>query len=358
MAKYEEVLPSSFRYNGKETVDTVFLKLLIANLFKDQTFKAGITFNDKLNERGGNLYARKLGKVDVTQTKTTDANGLKFKHTNTQDQLVLIQKLDRISVSEECYDLVENLRASGKSVDKVSEVIESFKEKCQMLYTSYLLAEPAAAGSVGVGGATRSANTTADDTLEKLTASVLKDREQIKVNGGIANVLIVSPEMETLFLASASKAANAFIPETNEEMLKDGKIGRLYGLNVFTSNLIGSGTPLGEGSAAKNTGNAAKCEYIIYDYNAFAIAGDIETLRLKDAIDFTGCYAQIEGVFGGGITNAALAYAKIVVKYTKCEGLTAFAEGVTYYTKNSNGEYVEVASTDTFNSSKTYYICE
>ncbi len=317
MAKYTEVLPSSFRFNSKETVDTVFSKLLIANLFKDQTFKAGITFTDKYNERGGQIYMRRLGKVEATQTKTTDANGLKFKHTNTQDQLVLIQKLDRISVSEECYDLVENLRASGKSVDKVSEVIESFKEKCQMLYTSYLLAEPAAEDAVGVGGATRSANTTADDTLEKLTASILEDRKQIRVNGGKATVLIISPDMENLFLASASKAANAFIPETNEEMLKEGKIGRLYGLNVFTSNLIGSGTPLGTGSAAKNVGNAAKCEYIIYDHDAFGITGDIETLRLKDAIDFTGCYAQIEGVFGGGISNPALAYAKIVGESTE-----------------------------------------
>lgn len=319
MAKYTEVLPSSFRFNSKETVDTVFSKLLIANLFKDQTFKAGITFTDKYNERGGQIYARRLGKVEATQTKTTDTNGLKFKHTNTQDQLVLIQKLDRISVSEECYDLVENLRASGKSVDKVSEVIESFKEKCQTLYTSYLLAEPAAENSVGVGGSTRSANTTACDTLEKLTASILADREQIRVNGGVAKVLLVSPEKETIFLASASKAANAFLPETNEEMLKDGKIGRLYGMSVYTSNLLGSGTPLGNGSAVKNTGNAAKCEYIIYDPEAFAICGDIETLRLKDAIDFTGCYAQIEGVFGGGITNPALAYAKIVGEETASE---------------------------------------
>ncbi len=309
---YTETLPSSFRFNSVETVDTIFSKLLIANLFKDQTFKAGVTFTDKYNERGGQIYARRLGKVEATQTKTTDADGLKFKHTNTQDNLALIQKLDRISVSEECYDIIENLRASGKSVDKVSEVIESFKEECQMLYTSYLLAEPAAEDAVGVGGATRSVNTNADTTLDELTASILADRQQIRVNGGTADVIIISPEMETIFLASASKAANAFIPETNEAMLKEGKIGRLYGINVYTSNLIGSGTPFGAGSAKKNEGNAAKCEYIIYDHDAFAICGDIETLRLKDAIDFTGCYAQIEGVFGGGITNPALAYAKIV----------------------------------------------
>lgn len=34
-------LPQSFRFNNVETVDTVFSKLLIANLFKDTTFVAG-----------------------------------------------------------------------------------------------------------------------------------------------------------------------------------------------------------------------------------------------------------------------------------------------------------------------------
>lgn len=38
---YTEVLPSSFKLNSTETVDTVFSKILIKNLFKDETFKPG-----------------------------------------------------------------------------------------------------------------------------------------------------------------------------------------------------------------------------------------------------------------------------------------------------------------------------
>lgn len=34
-------LPQSFRFNNVETVDTIFSKLLINNLFKDNTFVAG-----------------------------------------------------------------------------------------------------------------------------------------------------------------------------------------------------------------------------------------------------------------------------------------------------------------------------
>lgn len=312
---YTETLPSSFKFNTTETVDIVFAKILVANLFKDQTFKAGETFTDKYDEKGGQIYARRLGKTSATKKDATASGGLDLTHTETADSLVLIQKKDAISRSEKCYDFVETLRASGKSVDKVAEVIEEFKEGCQITWMGYLLATPVSDSGVGLGGATRSANTTADTTLDTLTASILKDREQIRVNGGVADVLIVSPQMETLFLANVLKSGNAFIPETNEEWLKNGRIGRLYGLQVYTSNLIGGGTPTSvpvAGNAPANTGDAANCEYIIYDHDTFAIACDILGLRLVNAIDFFGSYAQIEAVCGGGVVNPALAIAKIV----------------------------------------------
>lgn len=311
---YTEALPSSFKFNATETVDTVFSKILVNNLFKDNTFKPGVTFTNKYNERGGQIYARRLGKTAATVKTATSAGGLDLTHTETADSLILIQKTDAISRSEKCYDLVEVLRASGKSVDKVSEVVEEFKEGCQIQWMSYLLKTPVAENGVGVGGATRSANTTADTTLDTLISSILADRQQIRVNGGNADVLIISPEMETLFLANAYKSGNAFIPETNEALIKDGKIGRLYGMNVFSSNLIGSGTPSVlpvAGNAPANTGDAAKCEYIVYDHDTFAIAADILGLRMVNAIDFIGSYAQVEAVSGGGVTNPALAIAKV-----------------------------------------------
>lgn len=298
---YTEQLPSSFRMNSKETVDIVFSKILVANLFKDTTFVAGQTFTDKYNERGGQIYARKLGKITATEKDATASGGLDLVHTQTEDKLVLIQKKDYISISEKCYDTVDNLRASGKSVDKVAEVVASFKEACQKKYMSYLLADPALEGSVGVGGSTRSAKTTESTTVEGLTADILADREQIRTAGGMADTLIISPSAETLFLANAFKSGNSFIPETNEELIKTGKVGRLFGMNVYTSNLIGSG----------NAGTAEKTEYVVYDHNAFAIAADIEGLRIVDARDFFGSYAQIAALVGGGITNPELAIAKV-----------------------------------------------
>ena len=312
---YTEGLPSSFKFNAVETVDTVFSKILVNNLFKDNTFKPGVTFTDKYNERGGQIYARRLGKTAATVKTATSSGGLDLTHTETADSLILIQKNDAISRSEKCYELVETLRASGRSVDKVAEVIAEFQEGLQIQWMSYLLAAPVAASGVGVGGATRSANTTADTALNTLISSILADRQQIRVNGGNADVLIISPAMESLFLANAYTSGNAFIPETNEEILKTGKIGRLYGMNVFTSNLIGDGTPSTipvAGNAPANTGDAANCEYIIYDHDAFAIAADILGLRMVNAIDFIGSYAQVEAVCGGGITNPALAIAKVV----------------------------------------------
>lgn len=311
---YTEALPSSFKLNNTETVDSVFSKILVKNLFKDQTFKPGVTFTDKYNERGGQIYARRLGKTSATVKNAKASGGLDLVHTETADSLVLIQKNDAISRSEKCYDLVETLRASGKSVDKVSEVIDEFNEGLQVQMMSYLLATPVSSGDVGVGGATRSADTTAISTFAGAIASILESRQQIRVNGGVADTLIISPDIEALFLANAYTSGNAFVPETNESLIKEGKIGRLYGMNVYTSNLIGGGTPSTipvAGNAPANTGTALNCEYVIYDHDAFAVACDIEGLRMVNAIDFVGSYAQIQAICGGGVTNPALAIAKI-----------------------------------------------
>lgn len=310
-----ETLPSSFKFQTKETVDTIFSKILIKNLFKDETFKPGETFTDKYNERGGQIYIRRLGKIATTQKDATQSDGMKLTHTQTADSLVLIQKKDVVSASEECYDLVETLRASGKSVDKVEQVVSAFKEKCQIVWMSYLLAPTVSASAVGIGGATRSTKTTASTTLDALIEDVLADRQQIRVNGGTADVLIISPEMETLFLANAYKSGNAFLPETNEEILETGKIGTLYGMKVYSSNLLGSGVPTKlpvDGNAPANTGDAAKCEYVIYDHDTFGIACDFLGLRMTNAIDFFGSYAQIQAIMGGGVANPALAIAKVV----------------------------------------------
>lgn len=309
------LLPQSFKFNNAETVDTVFSKILVANLFKDSTFVAGKTFTDKYNERGGQIYARRPGKQSATVKNALASGGLDLVHTETADSLVLIQKKDAISRSEKCYDLVEELRASGKSVDKVAEVVAEFNEALQIQMMSYLLAETVSANGVLLGGATRSSATTASTTLAGLVADILADRQQIRVNGGVADVIIISPEMETLFLKNAYTAGNAFLPETNEEVLKTGKIGRLYGMDVYTSNLLGSGTPSVlpvAGNAPANSGDASKCEYIIYDHDTFAVACDILGIRMVNAIDYFGSYAQIEAVMGGGVVNPALAIAKVV----------------------------------------------
>lgn len=306
-----EVLPSSFRFNNVETVDTVFSKILIGLLFKDNTFVSGETFTDEYNERAGQIYIRKLGKTTITETTATSSGALDLVDTEAADTLVLIQKKDVLSASEKCYEAVSELRASGKSVDKVKVVVESFREKCQIKWMSYLLAAPAAADDVVVGGATRAADTTASATLSDAIDGILALRKQIRVNGGNADVVIINPTIEALFLKNAIEAGNAFVPETNEEYLKEGRIGRLYGMVVKTSNLIGDDTPL-TGSVDANVGDAANCEFIVYDHRTFGIAADIYGPRLKDSEHLFGSKAQVQGVMGGGVANPALAYAKVV----------------------------------------------
>lgn len=311
-----EVLPSSFRLQAKETADTTFSRVLVQNLFKDTLFRPGVTFTNQYTERAGQIYARRLGKPTVYVSDATTANGMRFTHAQTADSLIMIPRRDRVNVSEEVYEIVATLRADGRSIDKVTEVVQAFNEKCQMQYVGYLLQTPAVAGQVEVGGSTLTADSGGDTiaNITEFTASVLATREQIIVNGGRANVLLLAPEMETILLTNASLPNNAFLPETNEERLRTGRIGKLYGIETYTTNLIGAGVPMNipvAGNALQNIGNATLCDYIMYDYNAFAIAVDLWSPRIVEALDFTGSYAQCDSIMGGGVTNPALAYAKV-----------------------------------------------
>lgn len=299
-------ITNSIRYVGKETADTAFSKVLIKNLFKNSTFKPGETFTDKYYERAGQIMIRRLGKTAVTKKDATAAGGLDFTHTQTSDKLLTIVQKDALSRSEKIYALIDELRASGKSVDKVAEVVAEWTEGFNVQCMQYLLAPVNEAG----GGATRSANTTAATDSASLIKSILDDRKLISISGGTADVIIISPDAEQLLLTDWAQG-KGFIPETNEDALKEGKIGRIFGMNVYTSNLIGAGTPIDSGVAA-NTGDAANCEYVIYDHDTFGVASTVEGLRLvEDDKTFVGSFAQIMSIMGGIVANPALAIAKI-----------------------------------------------
>lgn len=299
-------ITNSIRYVGKETADNAFSKVLIKNLFKHSTFKPGETFTDKYYERAGQIMIRRLGKTAVTKKDATEAGGLDFTHTQTSDKLLTIVQKDALSRSEKIYALIDELRASGKSVDKVAEVIAEWTEGFNVQCMQYLLAPVNEAG----GGATRSANTTAATDSASLIKSILDDRKLISISGGTADVIIISPDAEQLLLTDWAQG-KGFIPETNEDAMKEGKIGRIFGMNVYISNLIGAGTPIDSGVAA-NTGDAANCEYVIYDHDTFGVASTVEGLRLvEDDKTFVGSFAQIMSIMGGIVANPALAIAKI-----------------------------------------------
>lgn len=299
-------ITNSIRYSGIETADTAFSKVLIKNMFKDSTFKPGKTFTDKYYERAGQIMVRRLGKQAVEVRDATSVDGLDFKHTQTRDQLLTIVQKDALSRSEKIYNLIDELRASGKSVDKANEVLAEWTEGFNVQCMQYLLAPTKTEG----GGATRSSNTTASVDSKTLIDSILSDRKQIRVSGGVADVLIISPDAEQFFLTDWA-IGKGFIPETNEQALKEGVIGRIFGMDVYTSNLIGGGTPLDSNMTA-NTGDAADCEYIIYDHDTFGIASTVEGFRLvEDDKTFVGSFAQIMSVMGGIVTNPALAIAKV-----------------------------------------------
>lgn len=290
---------NAMRYNAAETVDAEFSGILAEINYYNDILTPGETYSDEIEEQAGQVFVRKLGKSEVAITDATTAGGLDFVNTEAQDSLIPLINKDAVSVSEKCYGAVDAVRKSGKIPQKKEVATRSHQEKWQGLGVSYMFTD---------GNFTPSANTTLD-TAATVADSILADQQQIIESNGIADVLIVSPAYRSLILSDYMKG-KGFLPETNEEAKRHGKIGDFLGMKVYVSNFLGSasGVPAG----APGRANAVAAGYIMYDHRTFYIDTVFEGARDYVPEKFFGVLVQIQTVSGGINTNPERAIAKII----------------------------------------------
>ncbi len=152
---------------------------------------------------------------------------------------------------------------------------------------------------------------------DKITLSLTFDN--VKAGFKLANVFAANTTIDSL-LKLISNSKDLVLPEISEDTLAKIK------------NVLNTATQLANPESEKNIGTIT-IDDIFYlnenDLDYTEVAADATFDNLED-------------------------YYTAATKYTACEGLTAFAEGVTYYTKD--GEvYKEVAADATFDATVTYY---
>jgi len=268
---------------GEETVDTKFSALIEPNLFPDQIFQPNITFTDKYQTDGaGQIFVRKLGKGIVDRTTTN-----KFTHQQTADVLIPITLDEHFKQSEEIYEAVNVARTSGTGVQKFETLMSNVQSEWQTVAHTKLVA-----------GATAFATTTATAQADVLN-TIIDVRKQARDGSAMPDVIIAS----TTFFAKMLKqlSGKEYIPNTNDETLRTGSVGRIMGMKVYESNLL------------EDDGAAGSTEFVMYDHQAYSILTQVIAARIMDAgKDWVGSVAQAHLISGFKVTTPERVYKKVV----------------------------------------------
>lgn len=264
------------RYDAIASVDAKFAPILEKLLWKDATFRPNITFTTKYSVKAGQIFVRKLRKIDAKHKKATSSGGLDFQHTHTPDDLIPIVLDQVFDASEKVYEAVEKARESAQGAQIMEVVINSVREKFQAHALNVLLAE-------GMTDPTVTATASAD-----VGTAIVATRKLLRDNGANPDALIVSTRIYGFFLGQAGKG---YFPNSNEEILRTGAYGIFMGYPVYESNLL------------SDDGTNGSTEYILYDHEAYSIIFALDTVRMVDAgKDFVGSYAQAQIVSGHKVT--------------------------------------------------------
>lgn len=263
-------------FNNVESTDPI-VGAVQTPFFKQPTYIAGQTFVNGYekfikgqNGFGSQVLVRKLGKGTATKVKATAANALKFTHAETADTLITIPLDDIVKQSEEVYEFVEVARGSKTGAMKAEVVVKNIGETVQSTISAYLQASAVLSDDV------------AAVSISDIKDQIITDMEKLDYK---PNTLVVSLAVQTLLLQLIT--TGDFLSYNGFDAIKTGAIGRFLGMEVFYDPNLDS-----------------KVDYVMYDYEKFAVFAVLESFDLVPAIDFKGSYVR-GMVLLGNETNLA-----------------------------------------------------
>lgn len=267
---------------GNETVDTKFSPMVEANLWPGNIFQPGLTFTDKYQtDSMGQLFVRRLGKGTVD--RSTD---LTFTHNQTADDLISIVLDESFKQSEAIYQSVEIARTSGMGAQKMDVVSRNVAAEWQKVAHEKL-----------VDGGTVASNTTAT-TDETFKEQFIASRKELRENDANPDVCLLSTDQ---FANVLNFSGREYTPNSNDEVLRTGALGRFFGLNIYESTQLA-------------IGDNTNVEWVMYEHEAYSILTQLIASRIIDAgKDWAGSAAQVELKSGFKVTTPERVLVKTVV---------------------------------------------
>lgn len=269
---------------GGMFVDDKFSAIVEENLFKNNVLVPGLTYSTRWNgdPAAGAVKITKLTKGVVDRTgKGIQSN---FTLTDTGATTLLTLVIDEnFSKSTAIFDVQMNNMAINTQNEFIQENVMEVAEEWNKVGMDAL----SDGGTATEGSAITTAN--------ELRTAFIASRTILVNTGAKPRVMIANPSIYGIIITDGLN----FTPETNERRNETGIVGTYYGVPVFEYQNFKTLEP-GVGQSGNNP-----IDYILYDERAFAVATNLNALRVVDgAPNIVGVFSQVAMRSGFLVTNA------------------------------------------------------
>lgn len=294
-----------FKY-GSSFVDERYSSMVEPLLYADNIFQPGVTYTDKyastLNGESGGVGLVKVHKLKMTDTEVQVSGKNDFSNEDVDDELIDIALNNSFMKSLKLYGLVAASVAYAMQMEYYDALVNMVRNTWTQAGLACLVNE----GTVSEAA-------TGTFAKESLLGDVMQERIKLRHKNGDANVIICSPET---FAQMLMESKTGYTPAFNDSQVTASSITRMMYWQGFlwieTSMLEGAnnnalkyikytGT-----TNEKQTVDASKVKYILYNPQAFSILDNLDVMRIVDTNAFVGSLAQVAINSGFKVTNSDL----------------------------------------------------
>lgn len=283
---------------GDTFVDERYSDILEPNLYGDAILQPGKTFNAQYQ---GDANA---GLVKIYKT-TRDASGDPqkpagdFTHEKTENSLIDLRLNNAFRKSKKIYKVTANSVGYALAEETLSTAVKDNQEDWQYSGLACLVNE----------------GTLLTDTsaimVDNIKSKVIALRKELRKKHARPDTVVADVDTYSTMLEAAGKD---YTPSTNENTLTTGRVGTWLGMTWYEGDLLDKAdAKYYDFADALQTVDLTNIGLIMYDHTAFHCVNNLQVMRLVDATDFVGSYAQNEINTGYRVSNTE----KIAVRLKK-----------------------------------------
>jgi len=279
-------------YNG-QPVDQSYSAITVDQLRKETFLQPGLTYNEKY--ASGNIAAGVVNFYKIAPTAVVStAPGSKITETAANSSLKSIYISNIYAQEIPVYEDLEQATAPNFAIETFKSIGENIREGWE-------------AGAIAVlkNGGTADTDVTAVTNANAKTL-ILGAIAKIRKAKAKPSVILVSEDTYSALIGGAITTA-VFTPELNDEMVRSGSVGRLFGCSVIPNANVGLSTNtavsvrVGSVSDAATVVDLSKTDFIVYDMRFFgSISQGLKAGFIEDK-DLFGVYARAGVRSGFGV---------------------------------------------------------